>query len=69
NGGVRRLSSLLDYLDTQTLIPGVRAAFEFRDESWYNQDCFEILQVHNVALALADQPGFAAEGPVTANFI
>jgi uncharacterized protein YecE (DUF72 family) len=64
-----RLASLLDYLGIQTLIPGVRAALEIRDEAWYNPTCFEMLQAHNVALVLADQPGFAAEGPLTASFI
>lgn len=64
-----RLAGMLDYLDQQTLLPGVRAALEIRDESWYTPACFKMLQAHNVALALADQPGFAADGPITANFV
>ena len=65
----QRLEALLDYLSRQTLIPNLRAALEIRDESWYNETCFEMLRAHNVSLALADQPGFAGEGPVTASFV
>jgi len=64
-----RLAGLLDYLDTQQVLPGVRAAFELRDREWYNEQCFELLRQHDAALVLADQPGFAAEGPVTASFV
>ena len=64
-----RLSGLLDYLDRQQILPGVRAAIELRDRAWYNEECFELLRRHNAALVLADQPGFAADGPVTASFV
>jgi uncharacterized protein YecE (DUF72 family) len=64
-----RLRGMLDYLDQQDFIPGVRAALEIRDESWYNPSVFQMLDDHNVALALADKPGFAAEGPSTASFV
>lgn len=37
------------------LIPGdVRAAFEFRHESWHADDVFRLLSAHNVALCIAD---------------
>jgi uncharacterized protein YecE (DUF72 family) len=64
-----RLQIMLDYLDHQELVPNLRSALEIRDESWYNPACFQMLREHNVSLVLADKPGFAAEGPVTANFI
>ena len=64
-----RLKALLDYMDWQRLLPGARWALEVRDPSWYNQELFALLREHNVSLVLADQPGFAAEGPVTADFV
>jgi uncharacterized protein YecE (DUF72 family) len=64
-----RLKIMLDYLDNQKIIPNLRSALEIRDESWYNPECFELLRQHNVSLVLADQPGFAAEGPLTASFV
>lgn len=64
-----RLEGLLQVIDRQEIVPGVRSALEVRDESWYNQVLFAILREHNVPLVLADQPGFAAEGPLTADFV
>jgi uncharacterized protein YecE (DUF72 family) len=64
-----RLAALLDLLDAQTVIPGIRAALEVRDRSWYTPACFDLLRAHNAALVLADQPGFAADGPLTADFV
>ncbi len=64
-----RLKSLLEYMDWQRLVPDARWALEVRDESWYNQELFDLLCEHHVALVLADQPGFAAKGPVTADFV
>jgi uncharacterized protein YecE (DUF72 family) len=63
-----RLRGLLEVMDRQAVVPGVRTALEVRDESWYNPACFAILEEHNAALVLADQPGFAVEGPLTADF-
>jgi uncharacterized protein YecE (DUF72 family) len=64
-----RLQVLLTFMDWQQIIPGVRCALEVRDRRWYNDDCFERLRIHNWSLVLADQPGFAMNGPVTADFI
>jgi uncharacterized protein YecE (DUF72 family) len=64
-----RLQGLLRVLDRQEIVPGVRAALEVRDESWYNEGLFEILRLQDVPLVLADQPGFAADGPLTADFV
>jgi len=33
---------------------GMRAAFEFRHESWFDDEIFEILRARNVALCIAD---------------
>lgn len=64
-----RLENLLAFMDSQTIAPGLRSALEIRDESWNNEECFQILRAHHAALVFADWPGFAAEGPVTANFV
>jgi len=37
---------------------GLRAAWEFRDPSWMNDDVFRVLDERGYALVLADRPGF-----------
>jgi uncharacterized protein YecE (DUF72 family) len=64
-----RLQVLLAFMDWQQVLPGVRCVLEVRDRRWYNDDLFERLRAHNWSLVLADQPGFAMQGPVTADFI
>lgn len=64
-----RLKTLFAYMDQQNFIPGLRSALEVRDRSWYNPECFSILEQHHVSLVLADQPGFASEGPITSDFV
>ncbi len=64
-----RLSILLEYMSRQTVLPEARSAVELRDPTWYNPECLEMLRWHNVALVLADQPGFSAHGPLTADFV
>ncbi len=64
-----RLRNMLEYIHSQTILPGFRAALEIRDESWYVPECFDLLKEYDVALVMADQPGFAALGPVTASFV
>jgi uncharacterized protein YecE (DUF72 family) len=44
-----RLAGLLAELP-----PGMRAAFEFRDESWLADDVFDLLRTRDAALCLAD---------------
>ncbi len=46
---LERLESFLGYLPE-----GLHAAFEFRNESWFDDNVFEALQRHNAALVLAD---------------
>ncbi len=64
-----RLIGLLDYVRSQQILPNLRAALEVRDQSWYTPDCFQILRDHNTALVIAEQPGFAADAPLTADFV
>jgi uncharacterized protein YecE (DUF72 family) len=45
-----RLASALEQLP-----PGLRHAVEFRHESWFADEVFELLRVHGVALVLADR--------------
>ena len=47
---------------------GARAAFEFRHESWFSDEVWEIFRAHNVALCLNETAEFAAPRVVTANF-
>jgi uncharacterized protein YecE (DUF72 family) len=35
---------------------GIRHAFEFRHESWFTKDVYEILRFHNAALVVSDHP-------------
>ena len=46
---LERLESFLAYLPE-----GLPAAFEFRNESWFDDSVFEALEHHNAALVLAD---------------
>jgi uncharacterized protein YecE (DUF72 family) len=45
-----------------------RAAFEFRHESWFADDVWEIFRARNVALCLNETAEFAAPKIATANF-
>ena len=36
--------------------PSVRVAVEFRDETWFSQETFDVLERHRAALCLADSP-------------
>jgi uncharacterized protein YecE (DUF72 family) len=44
-----RLSAFLDLLPVRS-----RVAFEFRHESWFNDDIFELLKENKVALCIAE---------------
>jgi uncharacterized protein YecE (DUF72 family) len=47
---------------------GMRAAFEFRHDSWFDDDVFETLKTRNVALCIADTENLAAPRIATANY-
>jgi uncharacterized protein YecE (DUF72 family) len=49
-------------------LPTMRAAFEFRHESWLDEEIFALLREHNVALCLADTEKRAAPTAVTADY-
>lgn len=46
----------------------LRAAFEFRHPSWFEDDVFVLLGEHNVALCIAESDAIAAPQVVTADF-
>ena len=49
-------------------LPSIRAAFEFRHESWFDDEIFEILKARNVALCIADTDAIATPKKITADY-
>ena len=47
---------------------GMRAAFEFRHESWFDEPIFEILRAANAALCVAEDEELATPAIATADF-
>ena len=64
-----RLRFFLEYLTRQKILPGLQVAFEFREPSWLSPEVLAALEKANAALCLADWPGLAVDGPVTADFV
>jgi uncharacterized protein YecE (DUF72 family) len=48
--------------------PGMRGAFEFRDESWFDDEIFELLKSRNIALCIADTEIIATPRKITADY-
>jgi uncharacterized protein YecE (DUF72 family) len=61
---VGRLRGLLHVLPEQ-----MRAAFEFRDRSWYTDDVFHLLDEAGAALVWPDRPGMRHTLPMTARWL
>jgi uncharacterized protein YecE (DUF72 family) len=59
-----RLSAFLHALDETH-----RHAFEFRDESWINEDIVQILEQHNAAFCIYELAGYRSPLHVTADFV
>jgi uncharacterized protein YecE (DUF72 family) len=51
-----------------SLPPGIRAAFEFRHKSWFDEEVFSSLQKHNTALCIAESSDLATPNVPTADF-
>jgi uncharacterized protein YecE (DUF72 family) len=49
-------------------LPAMRSAFEFRHESWFDNEIFEILKTRNVALCIADTESLATPTVSTADY-
>jgi uncharacterized protein YecE (DUF72 family) len=59
-----RLSDLLNALPDRH-----RYAFEFRDPSWHNTRCYDLLEQHNAAFCIYDLDGFLSPRRITADFV
>lgn len=46
-----------------------RHAFEFRDESWFSNDVYELFRKADMAICEADWPGMPQNTPITASFV
>jgi uncharacterized protein YecE (DUF72 family) len=51
-----------------TLPDGIRAAFEFRHESWHDQSVFDALRQRNLALCIADSEKMSTPVVATADY-
>ena len=60
---VDRLSAFLE-----TLPHGYRFAFEFRDDTWFNDEVTTVLRKHNAALCVYDLAGQQSPIELTANY-
>jgi uncharacterized protein YecE (DUF72 family) len=49
-------------------LPSMRAAFEFRNESWFDDEIFDLLKSRNVALCIADTDTIATPENITADY-
>ena len=49
-------------------LPSMRAAFEFRHESWFDDEIFEMLKKQNIALCIADTEKLATPKMATADY-
>jgi uncharacterized protein YecE (DUF72 family) len=49
-------------------LPSMRAAFEFRHESWFDDEIFDVLRSRNVALCIADTDALATPNKITAGY-
>jgi uncharacterized protein YecE (DUF72 family) len=52
----------------EQLPDGVRAAFEFRHQSWFDDEIFASLRRHNAALCIAESSDLSTPVEATANF-
>lgn len=46
----------------------MRAAFEFRHDSWFDDEIFDLLKSRNIALCIADTDTIATPGKITADY-
>ncbi len=49
-------------------LPSIRAAFEFRHDSWFDDEIFEILKSRNIALCIADTEKLETPTVTTADY-
>lgn len=63
-----RLETLAACVAGQRIVPGLRAAIEFRNPSWFVPRALEILRHHGIALVHSDPPGLKIPRTCTAPF-
>lgn len=61
---VTRLSDFLEALPK-----GYRYAFEFRDDTWYHEGIYQLLQQHNCAFCIYQLAGHTSPMKITADFV
>jgi len=44
-------------------------SFEFRNESWFNDEVYNLFKHHNISLCIADSPSFAFTEEITGDFL
>jgi uncharacterized protein YecE (DUF72 family) len=52
----------------QLLPPGLSHVFEFRHESWFDEEVFALLKEHNIGFCVYDMPDFTTPVVATADF-
>jgi uncharacterized protein YecE (DUF72 family) len=52
----------------QLLPPGLCHVFEFRHESWFDEEVFALLKEHNISFCVYDMPEFTTPIVATADF-
>lgn len=67
NNRVERLECLELFLEN--LPVNIRQAVEFRDETWFCADVFNLLNIHNIALVINQAKKFPYYEAVTADFL
>src|SRR5947208_1204152 len=66
---VERLTLFAETLDQNSIAKKVRHCFEFRHQSWFTEECYEILRRHNFALCIAHSSKWPVREFVTADFV
>ncbi len=64
NCNAERLAEFLKLLPD-----GQRCTFEFRDDSWYNDEVYRLLEQYNAAFCIYDMSGEVSPKKVTADFV
>lgn len=62
---IQRLLNFLPIIKTD----GLRNAFEFRHQTWFDERIYKILKKYNIALVIADSPNFPKTETITADFV
>lgn len=64
-----RVESFLNLVkSTAKIEPPLQLAFEFRHQSWFEEDIYRLLRKYNAALCIADSPRYPRKDVVTADF-